>query len=89
MAKARAYRKVTRKVDRRMHDSGEFDTKKLSIRVNPRKGDLINTIIHEELHRKKPNLTEKQVRKKAKKEESMITINQAVKLLEKYERKRR
>ena len=76
-----SYKRV---VDRRMHDFGEIDFDKLKIRVNPRKGDLINTIIHEELHRKYPDKSEKWIRKKSKKQESALTIHQAVKLLKKY-----
>jgi len=78
-----------RKVDRSMHDYGEMDYDKDTIRVNPRKGDLINTIVHEELHRKFPDKTEKWVQKKSKVKEAELTISQAIKLLQKYKRSRR
>ena len=81
--------KLKRVVDRRMHDYGEMDYDKQRIRVNPRKGDLINTIIHEELHNKYPDKSEKWVKKKSKKQESSLTIAEAVKLLKKYKRKRK
>ena len=78
-----------REVDRRMHDFGETDFETKKIRVNPRKGDLINTVIHEELHRKFPNKPEKWVQKKSKKKESELTISKAINLLKKYKRSRR
>jgi hypothetical protein len=81
-------KKYKRIVDTRMHDAGEIDFEKKQIRVNPRKGDLINTIVHEELHRKYPDKPEKWIRKKSKKEEASLTIAGAVKLLKKFQEKR-
>lgn len=79
-------RKPKRKVDRRMHDSGEMDFEKDAIRVNPRKGDLINTIVHEELHRKYPDKSERWIKNRSKKDEAELTISKAIKLLQKYKR---
>jgi len=76
-----------RLVDRAMHDYGETDFDKKRIRVNPRKGDLINTIIHEELHVKYPDKSEKWIREKSKKKETTLTMADAVKLLKKYKNK--
>ena len=73
-----------RKVDKRMKDSGEIDDSKKVIRVNPRKGELINTIIHEELHKKHPKKAEKWVKRKAKKVEKRTSVKKAIKLLQKY-----
>ena len=81
--------KLERVVDRRMHDYGEMDYDKMRIRVNPRHGDLINTIIHEELHHKYPDKSEKWIRKKSKKKESTLTVSQAMNMLKKYKRKRK
>ena len=78
--------KYTRKVQRSMHDYGEIDFDKKLIRVNPRLGGLLNTILHEELHRKFPDKSEKWIVKAAKKEESKLTIPEAVKILEKYKK---
>lgn len=77
----------TRKVDRKMKDYGEIDEKKKVIRVNPKKGDLLNTVLHEEAHRIYPKLTEKQIRKKADKKETTMSIDQMVKILKKYRKR--
>jgi len=77
-----------RKVDRSMHDYGEIDYDKQVIRVNPRKGDLVNTIVHEELHRKYPDWSERKVKKESKKEEQSLSISQVQRLLKKYQRSR-
>ena len=77
-----------RVVDKRMRSFGETDYSKKRIRVNPKKGDLLNTIIHEEMHKSRPSLTEKQVRKKSKKKEARMSISDAIKILSKYRRKK-
>jgi hypothetical protein len=81
-------RKYKRIVDRRMRKAGEIDFEKKLIRVNPRAGDLINTIVHEELHRKYPDKPEKWIRKKAKEREKSLSIPQAVKLLKKFQERK-
>ena len=75
-----------RKVDRRMHDCGEIDFEKKLIRVNPRKGGLLNTVLHEELHKQFPDKNEKWICKKAKERESKLTITKAIEILKKYKR---
>ncbi len=54
----------TRKVDRKLKYFGEIDFDKNVIKVNPKKGDLVNTIIHEEIHRKNPKMKGKNIVKK-------------------------
>lgn len=76
----------TYRVNKRLKWYGEADDKKKLIQVNPKKGDLINTIVHEELHRKNWKLTEKEVDKKAKEEEQKLSIAKAIKLLKKYKK---
>lgn len=62
----------TRKVDNKMRAFGETDLKKKTIRINKKKskkskpGEVIDTIVHEEMHRKHPKMKEKTVRKKTK-----------------------
>jgi hypothetical protein len=80
--------KVVRKVDRKMRLFGETDTDKKTIRVNPRKGELLNTILHEELHLKHPKMTETNIKKKAKAAERKLTPRKAINLLKRYERSR-
>ncbi len=61
------------KVDNRMHSFGDFDERTGKIRINKKMnrkkgnpGELINTIVHEEMHKHNPKLTEKQVYAKTK-----------------------
>jgi len=78
-----------RKVDRSMHDYGDIDEENQVIRVNPRKGELLNTIIHEELHRTHPDWTETKVRKASKKKELTLTMAEAAKLIGRFRKKRK
>jgi len=78
-----------RKVDRSMHDYGEIDYENQVIRVDPRKGELLNTIIHEELHRVHPDWTETKVRKASNKKETSLTMAEAAKLIGKFRKKRK
>jgi len=73
-----------RKVDRKMRDYGEIDYDKKVIRVNPKKGDLINTILHEELHKQHPGWNEKKVKKEAAKKEKSMSLKTIAKKLLKY-----
>ncbi len=78
-----------RKVDRSMHDYGETDYENKVIRVNPRKGNLLNTIIHEELHRVHPDWEERKIRKVSKKNETSLTMAEAAKLIGRFRKKRK
>jgi len=53
-----------RVVDNKMRDFGRIDTDKREIRINKRKGGVLDTIFHEETHRLHPRMFEKTVRKK-------------------------
>ena len=64
----------------------EIDEKKKTIRVNPKKKALVNTIIHEELHRQFPNKPEKWIYKKADQKEKKMSIRQQIRLLLKYKK---
>ena len=77
----------TRKVDTKMRHYGEVDFQKKQIRVNPKKRDLLNTIVHEELHKKHPVKSEKWIKKRTAKVESKLTIKKATKLLSRYGKK--
>jgi len=73
-------------VDNKLKWSGDIDEEKKGvIRVNPRKGGLLNTILHEEIHRIHTKLTEKQVSKEASKQEKLLTIRKAISLLQKFD----
>ena len=75
---------VTREVNRKMKLFGDADFETNHIRVNPKKGGLLNTILHEEIHLKHPNMKEKNIVKKASAEESKLTIRKAIGLLSKF-----
>lgn len=86
MKKKKEKKKWNRKIDKKMKFSGEIDFDKKTIRVNPRKKALVNTIIHEELHKQFPNKTEKWVYKKADEKEKKMGIQQQIRLLLKYKK---
>ena len=58
-----------RKVDNRMKQSGDIDFDTRQIRVNKTRsrgevGGILDTIVHEETHRKHPQMREKAVKQK-------------------------
>jgi hypothetical protein len=59
-----AQKPYTRRVDNRMRDFGRIDLDKREISVNKRKGGVLDTIVHEETHRRHPRMSEKVVRQK-------------------------
>lgn len=71
-------------IDTKMKDAGETDYEKKKIKVNPRKRELLNTIIHEELHKDHREMKEAQIRKKTKTKEAKLTPRKAIRLLEKF-----
>ncbi len=70
-----------RVIDRNLKSFGQIDYTKQTMKLNPAKGDMVNTIIHEDLHAKYPKKSEEWVRKRAKKEEGKLSITQAQHLL--------
>lgn len=62
------------KEDRKMRNYGDIDFEKKKIRINTRKGDVMNTIIHEEIHKQHPDWSEKKVREEALKREKKMTL---------------
>lgn len=81
--------KYSRRIDTKMKSYGDIDDKKKIIRVNPKKGDLINTILHEEEHRRDMKANEKIIKKRALKREKSLSINKADHLLQMYSPKRK
>jgi hypothetical protein len=79
----------TYKIDRKMKDYGEIDDKKKLIRINPRKGDVVNTIIHENVHKRFPKLSEKKTERKAKKIEGKMSLTRMRDLLNKVIRSKK
>ena len=68
--------KYKRKVDNKMRWSGDIDDKKGIIRINKSKGDVLDTIVHEETHRKHPKMHEKTVREETRRLISKLTPKQ-------------
>ncbi len=72
--------------DNKMKWYGDIDEEKKTIRVNKskkknkKKGDIIDTIVHEEMHKTNPNMYEKTVRKQTKKKLKRMSQNQKKKL---------
>ena len=66
---------------------GEIDYRKKTLVVNPTKGEVIDSAMHEELHRKYPDKTEKQVRKLAKRWMKKASMVEMGNLLKQYRRK--
>lgn len=72
---ASLYRKSNKEwkriIDNKMRLYGETDHNKKKIRINKKKakrsgsGELLDSIVHEELHRKHPKMRERTVQKKA------------------------
>ena len=80
----------TRKVDNTMKGFGETDFKKKVIRINKskkknkRKGEILDTIVHEEQHRIHPEMKEKNVQKRTKKLVKKMGDKTKVKMYSKY-----
>lgn len=89
------YQKLTKKKayvykeDKKMHSYGDIDDEKKVIRVNPAKGDVIDTILHEELHKNNPGMNEKQVSKKATLLQKKMSIKNQRNLLSNFLRKKK
>ena len=80
----------TRKVDNKMPMFGETDLEKKVIRINKskkkntRKGEILDTIVHEEQHRIHPKMKEKNVRKRTKKMVKKMGDKTKVKMYNKF-----
>ena len=73
--------------DTQMRAFGDIDYRKKIIRVNPTKGDLVNTILHEEMHRKHPNMPHGTLNKKVQKKIAQMDVKAHLKVLKKFLRK--
>ena len=65
----------TVEIDNKMHAMGEYDEQG-HIKLNLKKGDVVNTVIHEKLHANHPNMTEKEVYKKSDEIESKMSLRE-------------
>ena len=76
--------KWKKSVDNRMRTFGNIDYEKKKIRINPKKGDVIDSIIHENLHKTYPNMTEKQIKNKAAQKNKELSLRKKVELLKEF-----
>ena len=82
--------KYKRVRDPKMRWHGDIDEKKKVIRINDskkknqKKGELIDTIVHEETHRMHPKMHEKTVRKEAKRKVESMSTKEKSKLYKRY-----
>jgi len=76
--------KWKKSVDNRMRTFGDIDYEKKKIRINPKKGDVIDSIIHENLHKTYPNMTEKQIKNKAAQKNKELSLRKKIQLLKEY-----
>lgn len=75
------------KVDTKIKPYGTTDFNKEEIAINPKMGDVVNTIIHEKLHANYPNMPHDEVYANAAKIEGKMTLPEMAKeLLEVHER---
>lgn len=91
MKKRKKYKRI---VDNKMRNYGDIDDDKKVIRINKKKSKewtkkhkkpgVLDTIVHEETHRKHPKMGEKAVKKKTKKQIKQMGQKQKVKEYSKY-----
>lgn len=82
-------KKIRRIVDNKMRSYGDTDLERKVIRINKSKkknkrGDIIDTILHEELHAKHPRMHENTIKKMVKKKLTTISEKQKQKLYNRY-----
>jgi len=76
--------KWKKSVDNKMRTFGDINYEKKKIRINPKKGDVIDSIIHENLHKTYPNMTEKQIKNKAAQKNKELSLRKKIQLLKEY-----
>jgi len=94
MAKKKKKRKWKRRVDNKMHDYGEIDYGKKTIRINKKrskkwgrkrkKAGILDTIVHEETHLRHPKMGERRVVKRTKRKIKRMTKKQKARHYSKY-----
>jgi hypothetical protein len=72
------------KEDTQMRAFGDIDYKKKIIRVNPTKGDLVNTILHEEMHRQHPDMPHRTLHKKVQKQIARMDVKAHLNVLKQF-----
>ena len=87
MKKQKKWKRIT---DNRMRGHGDIDYDEKIIRINKSKkknkkrGEILDSIIHEEFHRTHPKMTEKQVEKKTKELVKKMSLAEKKRLYAKY-----
>jgi len=70
-------------VDKKLPHYGESDLEKKVLKVNPKKGEVVNTMIHEKLHMAHPKMSEKEARKMSDKMEREMSIKKQAEMMKK------
>lgn len=86
---AKSFKRI---VDRRMKDFGEIDFGNRTIRVNPGRtgrGGILDTVIHEELHREFPDMSERKIVKLAKKRAKKMSMKKIARMFDKFDGRKR
>lgn len=83
------WKKYKRVVDNKMPWQGEIDEDKKIIKVNKKKSkeksSIIDTIVHEELHRKYPKMSEKEIKEMTKEKCKNMSEEEKAKYYKLYE----
>lgn len=92
--KSHKKKSYTYQEDRKMKNFGDIDDNKKIIRINSSKsgkGGVIDTILHEEIHRMYPDMTEMEVRKMAQEKIKKMSLqaqrNLLTKIIQKTKKK--
>jgi hypothetical protein len=84
MAKPKKWRYVE---DKGMQAYGDINYAKKTIRVNPSKGDVVDTILHEREHKKDPKATEKQIRRRVRKKIARMSLREHREVIDRFLKK--
>ena len=79
--KKKAIKNYKTMVDRKLPHYGESDLEKKVLKVNPKKGEVVNTLIHEKLHMAHPKMGEKKVRKMSEKMERKMSLTKQAEMM--------
>ena len=76
-----SYKEYEVRIDDKMHKYGEVNLDTKVIRLNPKKGDFLNTVIHERLHANSPDMSEAQVQKESRRIERNMSVGDMAAML--------
>ena len=68
-------------IDEQMRNFGETHYHDETIKINPTRGDVVNTVIHERLHADSPEMSEDEVRRKSHEIEGEMSLSEMAGIL--------